>query len=233
MILYVIGLAASFIAGVWFILAAPKNKAWVNLFLSAGGAFIITIIFTHILPEIFESIPEYAGIAMLVGFLVQIVLENFSKGIEHGHSHPGKSQRGLLLSFFALCIHAFIEGMPLLATLSDVGVQFARELMLGIMLHKIPVAITLALLLSKSGVKRNTSIVYLLIFVLSTPAGSLFQHLVGAGVGNEYLLISLGLTIGILLHVSTTILFENSDHHRLTASRILAIALGVAGAVFI
>jgi len=39
--------------------------------------------------------------------------------------------------------------------------------------------------------------------------------------------MSLGLTIGILLHVSTTILFESSDQHRLSPTRITVIAIGI------
>jgi len=56
MIIYLIGLLVSFAAGAWFIFNAPSKKSWIYLFLSAGGAYLITILFTHILPELFEEL---------------------------------------------------------------------------------------------------------------------------------------------------------------------------------
>ena len=90
---YLIGLVVSLLAGLWFIYKTPENKTAIYLFLSAGGAFLMTIIFTHILPELFERLPSQAGYFLLAGFLTQILLENYSRGIEHGHAHSTKSSR--------------------------------------------------------------------------------------------------------------------------------------------
>lgn len=196
----------------------------------------MTIIFTHILPELFTAIPAKAGYALLVGFLVQITLENYSRGIEHGHAHEAASHKALMFSMIALCIHALLEGMPL----SEAMIPHAHHghehntLTIGIMLHKIPVAITLALLLNKSNVKTGVAIALMIAFILCTPLGSVLQWGIGQQAGTmaeEWLFLSLGLTVGILLHVSTTILFESSDHHRLTLKRIVVIMLGIGAAL--
>ncbi|MEZ4722673.1 MAG: ZIP family metal transporter [Flavobacteriales bacterium] len=231
MLIYIIGLCASFAAGAWFILKPPAEKKWIFLFLSAGGAFLMTVIFTHILPEIFEVIPTTAGFALLAGFLIQILLENYSKGIEHGHAHSTTSRRKLFISYAALCLHALIEGMPLASAIDGIGTAFSSQLALGIMLHKIPVAITLSVLLSNSGVSKNQAMIWLLGFILCTVVGSGVQYSIGESMGEratELMFVSLGLTVGILLHVSTTILYESSDHHKLSPSRVLAILAGVA-----
>lgn len=236
MIVYLLGLILSFAAGVWFVVKAPTKKSWIYLFLSAGGAFLMTIIFTHILPELFEALPETAGYVLLIGFLVQILLENYSKGIEHGHAHPSANSRGLWVAYIALCIHALIEGMPLASVISTPYSEFNEQLTLGIMLHKIPVAITLATLLVRSGISTATSIVLLLGFIACTLVGSGLQWMIGESAGadaTKWMFMSLGLTIGILLHVSTTILFESSDHHRLSPSRVVVIGLGIALALLI
>ncbi|MDA7744869.1 ZIP family metal transporter [bacterium] len=230
MFFYLIGLAISLAAGLWFVLKPPHNKKWIYLFLSAGGAFLMTIIFTHILPELFERIPNEAGYFLLAGFLIQILLENYSRGIEHGHSHTANSSKVLYVSYLALCIHAIIEGMPMASFLFDSTSVFHEQLTVGIMLHKIPVAITLAMLLSKSGIQKKQSTIWITGFILCTVIGSSIQYFIGETTGEgaaDIMFMSLGLTIGILLHVSTTILFESSDHHRLSPSRIAVIAIGI------
>ena len=227
MIVYLIGLLVSFGAGAWFIFNAPSKKSWIYLFLSAGGAYLITILFTHILPELFENLGHKAGVVLLIGFLIQIALENFSKGIEHGHSHPTTSKTALIISFSALCLHALIEGMPLASSLFSSMIEFDHELTVGIMLHKIPVAITLASLLIKSRIKKGNATLWLALFIACTLLGSGIQHYFG-GDSTDLMFMSLGLTVGILLHVSTTILFESSDHHKLSPSRITVIVFGVA-----
>tara|TARA_B110000046_G_scaffold69755_1_gene77777 strand:+ start:1347 stop:2057 length:711 start_codon:yes stop_codon:yes gene_type:complete len=230
MIFYFIGLAISLAAGLWFVIKPPQNKKWIYLFLSTGGAFLMTIIFTHILPELFERIPKQAGYFLLAGFLIQISLENYSRGIEHGHAHTANSTKVLYISYFALCLHAIIEGMPMASVLFDSTSAFHEQLTIGIMLHKIPVAITLAMLLSKSGISRKTSTKLLIGFILCTAFGSGIQYFIGETTGEgaaDIMFMSLGLTIGILLHVSTTILFESSDQHRLSPSRVAVIAIGI------
>tara|TARA_B110000046_G_C12915538_1_gene364776 strand:- start:618 stop:956 length:339 start_codon:yes stop_codon:yes gene_type:complete len=106
-------------------------------------------------------------------------------------------------------------------------IEFDHELTVGIMLHKIPVAITLASLLIKSRIKKGNATLWLALFIACTLLGSGIQHYFG-GDSTDLMFMSLGLTVGILLHVSTTILFESSDHHKLSPSRITVIVFGVA-----
>jgi zinc transporter ZupT len=223
---YIVGLLASLLAGAWFIYRAPSDKRWIYLLLSAGGAYLIAILFTHILPELFEHLGQQAGYALLIGFMLQILLENYSKGIEHGHAHATSSRTALMISYAALCLHALVEGMPLASALFDSVIQFDRELTVGIMLHKIPVAITLSSLLIRSGIQKHQAMLWLAFFILCTVIGSGLQQWIGQS-SEEMMFISLGLTVGILLHVSTTILFESSDHHKLSPKRIAVIALGI------
>lgn len=235
MITYILGLLISLSAGAWFIYNPPKDRQWIYLFLSASGAYLIAIIFTHILPELFEVLPNKAGIVLLIGFMLQILLENFSKGIEHGHGHATKNYKSLYISYTALCIHAFVEGMPLASLISETHLGFDQQLAFGIMLHKIPVAFTLATLLVSSGISRTKAFFFVFGFIACTVAGSGLQIIIGnqyADIAEEGMFISLGLTIGILLHVSTTILFESSDGHKLNPSKFIVIVLGLLLGIF-
>ncbi|GAB4378244.1 MAG: ZIP family metal transporter [Salibacteraceae bacterium] len=226
---YFAGLFAALVSGYWFILKPPASRRWISLFLAAGGAYLIAILFTHIIPELVTELPDSAGKLMLTGFLIQILLENYSKGIEHGHAHGSKSKTAFYLAFGALCVHAFIEGMPLSGWLTGRESGAYYRLLAGIMAHKIPVAITLATLMTTLGMKKTTGMVLLTLFIAATVAGTIFQLQLHTIAGAEKMLhIAIALTVGILLHVSTTILFESSDEHKLSPSRIAVIAVGVA-----
>lgn len=232
MILYLAGLAVSMACGLWFIIKPPQNRYWLHWLLSAGGAYLIAILFTHILPELFEELGTKAGYVLLIGFLIQILLENYSKGIEHGHAHSATSKGALTLAYLALCLHALIEGMPMASALFDAAVTFDAEFTVGVMLHKMPVAIALATLFNRAALNKPLSAVLMVGFIACTVVGSFLQYALGSN-SVELMFISMGLTVGILFHVSTTILFESSNQHKLSIKSLLAILIGLLMALAI
>ena len=63
-------------------------------------------------------------------FLMQTILEFFSKGAEHGHIHTHPHTKGLpWLLFISLGIHAFFEGIPL------ASVENGQLLLWAIVIH--------------------------------------------------------------------------------------------------
>ena len=56
-------------------------------------------------------------------------------------------------------------------------------------------------------------------------------HWAGESLGNHFLSHMLGLAIGMLLHISTTIIFESAPDHRFNAGRSIAVLIGAALAV--
>lgn len=96
-----------------------KFKGVKHYITTVGVAFVLSLICVHILPEIFHSHVPNIGAYLLLGFIFQIFLELFSKGIEHGHVHANEHgvhyslNRTLLSMFFGLCVHSLIEGIPL------------------------------------------------------------------------------------------------------------------------
>ena len=72
---------------------------------------------------------------------------------------------------------------------------------------------------------------FLIVFALMTPIGSLisnYSNLISPF--NSYVN---GLSIGIFLHISTVILFESSEGHKVNFQKLLLIGLGVLIAYFI
>jgi zinc and cadmium transporter len=197
---------------------------WMRLLLSFSGAFLLGVVFLHMLPELYEEEGSGIGFWILGGFLLQVVLEFFSHGIEHGHvhvhSHTGRALP--LLTLLSLCIHSFVEGMPF----ADPAVAGDAHFLAGVLLHKMPMAVALATVLTRSGVGRGYSIAMLLVFALAAPLGILTGHYVGGELGHHFLHHMLGIAIGMLLHISTTIIFESAPEHRFVAARFMAVIFG-------
>ena len=214
------------------------------LLLAFGGAFLLGLCFLHLLPEAFTANGR-AGLWVIGGFLVQIGLEYLSKGMEHGHVH---GNRFGALAFASLCLHAFIEAMPfgldeVASSAHDHGHDHGGHhhhhqggdgggwsLLLGIGLHKLPVAIALMTILRATLTSRMRRWTWVLVFALTPVAGILLagrlpQDAATFGALN-------GLLVGILLHIATTILFETADGHEFNARKFLTVLLGLGLSLF-
>ena len=216
-------LFASVIAGAIIVeIFKPEKSRNIQLLLTFSGAYLLAVSVLHLLPEIFHhSATTNIGLFILGGFLIQILLEYFSQGIEHGHFH--KSNAIPFSVLISLCLHALLEGVPLGGHLHH---HAHNALLTGIVLHKMPVAIVLMTIFLQSNISKTRAYFYLLLFALMSPlgvfSGSLFGDL--AAFHNEIMAV----VIGIFLHISTTILFESSEGHKFNSKKIFAILLGAA-----
>ncbi|MBK6893753.1 MAG: ZIP family metal transporter [Flavobacteriales bacterium] len=181
------------------------------------------------LPELYERDSANVGLWLLAGFMLQVVLEFFSRGIEHGHVHVhAKSSRTLpIVTLLSLFIHSFTEGMPF----ADPRVGGDIPFVVGVLLHKLPMAIALATVIQRSGVRTGRSWAILSIFAVAAPLGILFGHLFGMRMGEDFLSAALAIAIGMLLHISTTIIFESTPDHRFNAKRFITVLLGALLAI--
>jgi len=236
-LLMVLVLIAVVAAGGGFVhfLQANNKAQFIKLALAFSGGFLLAIVFEHLLPELYAGETANIGIYILVGFLIQLIMEYFSGGIEHGHIHVHKGQSMPWALFISLSIHSIIEGIPLgndvdhLHHLHDHDHKLS--LFWGIVFHQIPVAIALMTLLLSTSLKRGMAWLVLLLFGIMTPLGLL----IGLKVPMEQTGISvpvvLGVVIGMFLHISTTIIFETSENHKFNLLKLSSVIAGIAGAL--
>lgn len=228
-------LLLSVVLGGMLVVALEKKnqQKLIKLSLAFSGGFLLAIAFLHFLPELYHENMTKIGIWILVGFLVQLFLEYFSGGIEHGHIHVHEKKKipyGLLIS---LSIHSFIEGIPLVglehghAHHGHLIGEHQDSLLLGIILHQFPVAIALMTLLRKSQLSSSTSWLLLLLFGIMTPAGMLTGFALQLNEPFEYMDILLAIVVGMFLHISTTIIFETNENHHFNLAKLSAILMGV------
>ncbi len=211
-----------------------QSKQYLNFILPFSGAFLLGIAVLHMLPEVFSGNDgtHSIGIFILIGFLIQIILEVLSKGVEHGHVHVHKDyKKGYLTTIMlGLCAHAFLEGMPLgnmaLGHSEHVHSIFNHPYLWGIVMHKLPAATALSLLFLASNVSRKKMFLLLIVFAMMSPLGAIVTNTIG--LADYFQKVVLAIAIGSILHVATIIIFETDEnaHHHISYKKLAAILIG-------
>ena len=205
------------------LITKPKKKETFKLLLAFSGAFLLALTVFELFPEVYETgSAKTVGIFVMLGILLQIFLEFFSKGAEHGHVHIDANNAVFpWMLFVSLSIHSLLEGLPL---------ENHHNILYGILVHKIPIAIILSIFLVNSKIKLSQAILFIILFSLMTPLGSYLAA--NVEFIQTYNIQANALVIGVLLHISTVILFESSEGHKFNLQKLLVIIVGVAIAYF-
>tara|TARA_R110000850_G_scaffold60744_3_gene139203 strand:+ start:557 stop:1261 length:705 start_codon:yes stop_codon:yes gene_type:complete len=223
-------LILSVVAGTLIAAFLFKQKSTsVKFLLTFSGAYLLGIGVFHLLPEIYEGHNHTIGFWIMGGFFIQLVLEVFSKGMEHGHGHKemfhAKSLPiGVLASLF---LHALLESLPIGAQ-HDHGSKNA--LLWGIVIHKLPVSIILFTMMKELTSNMGKILTVMVMFALIAPLGVFVGE--SLPILGEYYRELTALTLGVFLHISTTILFESNQSHRFNFMKFFAAGLAVVLAWF-
>lgn len=222
------------------VFAFKTSGRFLKLITAFSGAYLLAIVFLEIIPEIYTGQNSMViGLFILAGFFIQLLLDFLSKGVEHGHEHHDcechqKNKISALAVMVGICIHSFLEGMPLADAFDAENMR--NTLLTGIVIHNIPISIVLVSLLLQSGRKKLTVFILLAVFALSSPLGTLSSQILGTGVIGDidyFFSITMAVVVGIFLHISTTILFESDDHHRFNFYKLLSVILGAGVAILL
>lgn len=216
------------------------RKDYLPMLLSFSGAYLLGIAAMELMPTVFSN-PEYhTGIWLLAGFFIQLLLEGLSQGVEHGHVHAHNQQgyRYALSVMIGLGLHALMEGLPLGAAVETLGGGHHHEhtegshLLMGIVLHKIPAAFALALLLRHSGYGKRFTWACLLVFAALSPLGAAIGEVIS--IDPVWTNRVLAVVVGSFLHISTTIIFEadGDTGHGISLKKFGVVVLGMAVAYF-
>ncbi len=201
----------------------PKSKTNLKLLLAFSGSFLLSLTVMHLLPDVYESDNHNIGIFIMAGILFQIILEFFSKGAEHGHVHGhDKMYHMPWLLFISLCIHAFLEGFP---------VSHHHNLALGIAIHHFPIAVILTMFFVNAKLDKKAIFAFMVTFALMTPMGTILSDYLPSL--NDYYTEITAVVIGILFHISSTIIFETSEGHKFNVAKVSMIIFGIILAYFI
>lgn len=223
---YIITFLGVIIGYIIAVLLKPKKNKNIKLLLSFSGSFLLSITVLHLLPDLYSNteinhkLP--IGVFIMLGILLQIILEFFSKGAEHGHVHIEKTERIPWLLFISLCFHAFLEGFPLIKN---------DNLALGIAIHHLPIAIILTTFFYKSKLTKFQVFILIFTFALMTPMGAFFSNEIIAI--QEYSKQITAIVVGILFHIASTIIFESNEGHKFNLAKVTVIVLGIVFAILL
>src|SRR5690606_2850393 len=146
-----------------------KNSFYTKLLLSFSGSFLLALTLFELLPEVYHHLEaKTTGLFIMAGILLQIILEYFSKGAEHGHIHIHKHETQFpWLLFISLCIHSFLEGFP---------IHQHNDMVYGVLIHKIPIATLITSFLVQSNYSKMQIAGFLIFFAAMTPLGTFISN---------------------------------------------------------
>lgn len=232
MISDIIVLAAGGLSGMLISNLFNTRENRIKLLLAFSGAFLLTLCIIHMLPEIYAQPASNIGLFVLLGFFLQLLLDFFSEGIEHGHFHSHNTRGIPYLVLLSLCLHAFIEATPI-----HVGIDSHHgheSLLWGIALHKIPISVILMAMLLQTGVSKLKMTMAIVVFASMAPLGLYVgEQLVNYSAIENLSTYILALASGVILHISTIILFESSHNHRFHLMKFGAILAGAICALIL
>lgn len=225
------------VTGMFFLSLKIQGKN-LRFLLAFSAAYLFAISVTHLLPECYEGTnAKTVGLFILVGFFIQIVIEYFSAGIEHGHihSHSDTCKKHLPYGMITgLYLHSLLEGLPIYQSsnveMANSILTTQQSLIFGITLHNIPIAMAFVTLLIEHQSGKMKALLLLLGFALMAPLGCFISYVLNSvGVQNYdgFLKLSFGLVIGIFLHISTAIMFETGENHKYNLAKIMSMIAGV------
>jgi zinc transporter ZupT len=220
---YLLPLLSVLIGYLIALLIKPKAKQNLKLLLAFSGSFLLSLTVMHLLPNVYENGNKSVGIFIMCGILFQIILEFFSKGAEHGHVHGHhKITQMPWLLFVSLCIHALLEGFP---------VGRHHNLAYGIAIHHLPIAIILTTFFLNAQLNKVALFIFMITFAIMTPLGTLVSD--NFPILNQYYTQITAVVIGILFHISSTIIFESGEGHKFNIAKVSMIILGIVLASFL
>ena len=195
-----------------------NNEKVAKILLIVSAGFLISICVVEVFPQVYKVEDENIGLGIVFGVLLQMFLENLTKGFEHGHFHYERCNIlpvGLILGMF---IHAFIEGIPLAREYDE-----HSSYLLGILVHNLPISFVLGAFLLREKKNKIVALVTILFFAAASPLGMLLGEYMNPK-WNSYFLALSG---GIFLHISSVIIFESNKNHKMDWEKILLVILGV------
>ncbi len=233
---YLLLLVLPVVSGLLAIRSSKSIEGMQKFLIALSGAFLFGITILDLSPQVFQFDGKWVVIFVLLGFLLQVFSEYFSKGIEHGHVHAEHGASLLWPVMIGLSIHSLIEGIPLSGS-ADTSSIMHESLFWAILLHKLPAAFALGTLIAATGRKQIFAFLILIAFAFLTPLSGLLTHLFIQKEVSRFvnaLPYILAMVTGSFLHISTTLMFESgSRSHHFNLLKLLAILLGFFAASLI
>jgi zinc transporter ZupT len=220
----------SVIIGSVIVLFLSKKAIQINsqLTLAFSGAFLLSITLFDLLPSIYlenilnnKSNQKLIGLMIMTGILFQVIIEFFSNNAIYDELGTNKNKLPWVL-LISLSIHAFIEGF---------SIRIDQNILYGIFIHKIPIAFIITTSLLSTKIKKFNILLFIIFFSLMTPLGTFVSNNSNQLLNYSSLIDSL--VVGVLLHISTTILFKTSEGYKFNLVKMALVVSAIILAYYL
>jgi zinc and cadmium transporter len=177
---------------------SEKNLA---LPLSFSGGVLLGAVFFHMVPQAGGILRESLGWPILAGFLLIFILERFVFVHACGESDCDLHRIGLP-AFLGISFHSLLDGIALGAGL--IMPRLGPVILLAVIIHKTPAAISLSSILLSAGWKRRRVVVLNVIFSLTTPVGALLSFFFLRSLSEDTVAVAIGISAGTFLAIATS-----------------------------
>ena len=140
-------IASPLVGGAAALARWSRREEYYRLVLSFSGAFLFGVSVLYLFPIALAN--GFSGVYVLAGFVLQLILEQLTKGIEHGHFHAQKSVPFVASLLLGLTVHSFFDGVPVYAGESH---NHNHSLLWAVALHKVPEGYALVAILFLSAI---------------------------------------------------------------------------------
>lgn len=211
------------------------NKSRENIIsksLAFSAGVMITISLTSLIPEsVFLLYSKYTNIFIFLIVFIFVVLgiifSSFvDKKLEENFSTNKLYKLGLI-SVIALALHNIPEGITTFISTNS-NITLGITLSLAIALHNIPEGISIAVPIYYATYSRKKAFWYTFLSGFSELLGAVLAYLFIARYINDFILaLILGITAGIMIHISIYELLPNSWQYKKKKATMVSFFLGV------
>jgi ZIP family zinc transporter/zinc and cadmium transporter len=211
-----IGVYLLFIKVKW----AERNAVY---FLSFSAGVVLTVAFTHMIPEGLEFYADTLAVVLftIIGFYI---LEH-TVAIHTCHEDVCETHRLGLPTFIGISTHSLVDGIAI-GVGFEAGFEVGIAAALAILLHRVPVGITVTALLFHAGYSRGRMLVMGWIVALATAVGAVGTHLFVKDVDDATLGFLLAFSAGSFIYIGASDLLPET-HKNTSRANILLVLVGV------
>jgi len=216
---FLLGTAYSFVAAAAAMLGAAlvlKFHKWANknslMIISFSAGVMLTIAFTHLVPESFEMVHN-AAFYVLLGFLIMFFLQ-FVIMFHPCHDDHCKTHKTIgTPALVGLSLHSLIDGL-MIAVGFGVNSSIGILTTLAVVLHKIPDGITVSGILTHCGNSKKRVLGFSLLTAIWTPIGTILGFLLFKNIFENTIGALLGATAGTFIFLAASDLIPETHQSK-------------------
>ena len=223
--------AAMIAGGIPLLRQVHENANLMRRLTGIAAGILLASALMVVIPEGFDIAGEYAGLALLAGFLVMLIFESFGFGHdihddhhEH-HEHPPAQANSVVLG---LSVHALTDGLAIGAAIASGSTLLTMTILIAVIAHKIPAAFSVGVFCVHEREHSKRAAIDILLFSLATPAAILLTFFATDGLPLEQLGLAILFAGGTFLYVATVDVLPDIHHAETGKAALFQILIGAA-----